>query len=361
MIKALRLMLKNFHASRVRLTRLLLPVFVVSILVLTSGCGLFGAKRKIEVPQLLQPLAEANKDRLIQEVNRLSTVKSIHGKVDIQFEDTSFAASGIADQYRLVDGTITVERPGKIYLVIQFTFVDIAQMTSDGEHFRVAVLKGDEKYRRFVKGTNSAVYERLDTNANHTTTTNAKNDKAKTEKQTVSALSNLRPQHLTDAFMIRPIEATSSSIYVQSQFFQEEADTRPRAKKSDRVMRGYYLLEELSQPQAGEAKILRRFWFDRVNGIRLARVQTYDDRGQIITDVSYANETTLGSSATASLPSRIEITRPQDQYKLSITYQDASSVLLNKDYDPKAFVLENKWQLPEVDLDVSHRKVTANQ
>ena len=351
-------MLKNFNASRVRLTRLLLPVLFVSILVTTSGCGLFGAKRKIEVPQLLQPLAEANKDRLIREVNRLSTVKSIHGKVDIQFEDTSFASSGIADQYRLVDGTITLERPGKIYLVIQFTFVDIAQMASDGEHFRVAVLKGDEKYRRFVKGTNSAVYVRLDTDANHATT---KNSKQKTEKQTVSALSNLRPQHLTDAFMIRPIEPNSSLIYVQSQFFQEEADTRQQAKKGARVMRGYYLLEELSQPQNGEAKVSRRFWFDRVNGIRLARVQTYDDSGQIITDVSYANETTLGSSATASLPSRIEITRPQDQYKLSITYQDASSVVLDKEYGPKAFVLENKWQLPEVDLDVSHRKVTANQ
>ena len=358
MISALRLMLKNFHASRVRLTRLLLPVFVVSILVFTSGCGLFGAKRKIEVPQLLTPLAEANKDRLLQEINRLSTVKSIHGKVDIQFEDTSFASSGIADQYRLVDGTITLQRPGKIYLVIQFTFVDIAQMASDGEHFSVAVLKGNEKYRRFVKGTNSAVYERLDTDANHVAT---KNDKQKTEKQTVSALSNLRPQHLTDAFMIRPIEANNSSIYVQSQFFQEEADTRRQAKKSARVMRGYYLLEELSQPQNGESKISRRFWFDRVNGIRLARVQTYDDRGQIITDVAYANETTLGSSATASLPSRIEITRPQDQYKLSITYQNASSVELNREYGPKAFVLENKWQLPEVDLDVSHRKVTANQ
>ena len=359
MISALRLMLKNFDASRVRLSRLLLPVLVVSILVLNSGCGLFGAKRKIEVPQLLEHLHVADSNRLIQEVNRLSTVKSIHGKVDIQFEDTSFASSGIADQYRLVDGTITLQRPGKIYLVIQFTFVDIAQMASDGERFSVAVLKGDEKYRRFVKGTNSAVYERLPADANHTNT--PKNEKEKTEKQTVSALSNLRPQHLTDAFMIRPIEADNSSIYVQSQFFQEEADTRPRAKKGNRVMRGYYLLEELSQPQAGEAKISRRFWFDRVNGIRLARVQTYDDRGQIITDVSYAKETTLGSSATASLPSRIEITRPQDQYKLSITYQDASSVELNRDYPVKAFVLENKWQLPEVDLDVSHKKVTANQ
>src|SRR5215216_3306251 len=191
----LRLMLKYFNAYRIVNSHLLLSVFIVSVLVFTSGCGLFGAKKKISVPQLLTPLVDANKDRLIQEVNRLSTVKSIHGKVDIQFEDTSFASSGIADQYRLVDGDITVQRPGKIYLVIQFTFVDIAQMASDGERFSVAVLKGDDKYRRFVKGTNSAVYPKLETEA---TTTN---DKQKTQKETVSALSNLRPQHLTDAFM----------------------------------------------------------------------------------------------------------------------------------------------------------------
>jgi hypothetical protein len=326
---------------------LLLPVFVASILLLNAGCGLFGAKRKISVPQLLTPLAQANRDRLIQEVNRLSTVKSIHGKVDIQFEDTSFASSGIADQYRLVDGTITLQRPGQIYLVIQFTFVDIAQMASDGQHFTVAVLQGNERYKRFVKGTNSAVYPKLDTDANHTT-----NSKQKTEKETVSALSNLRPQHLTDAFMIRPIEANSPAIYAQSEFFQEEGD---------RVMRGYYLLEEFSQPQGSEAKLTRRFWFDRVSGIRLARVQTYDDHGSLITDVAYFNEKTLGSGPTASLPSRIEITRPQDQYKLSITYQDAASVDLNREYAPKAFVLENRWQLPEVDLDAQNKKVTANQ
>ncbi len=97
-------MFKYFNAYRFVTSRLLLSVFVLSVLLLTSGCGLFGAKKKIQVPQLLTPLSEASKDRLIQEVNRLSTVKSIHGKVDIQFEDTSFASSGVADQYRLVDG-----------------------------------------------------------------------------------------------------------------------------------------------------------------------------------------------------------------------------------------------------------------
>ena len=331
-------------------------VILVAGLLFTAGCGLFGTKKRVEVPQLLSPLTEAKKDRLIQEVNRLSTTRSLHGKIDIQFEDTSFAAEGLADKYRQVDGDITMQRPGRIYLIIQFSFVDLVQMASDGERFRVAVLRGDEKYKRFVKGTNNAVYPKLENEAPASTTKNGK----KTEKETVSALSNLRPQHLTDALMIRPIEASASRLYAQSQYFQEEPDTRPQAQKGARVLRGYYLLEELSEPAGDEVRVIRRFWFDRVNGIRLARVQSYDDRGFIETDVSYFDERTFGVNSTASLPSRVVITRPQDQYKLSINYQEPTSVELNKEYRPEAFVLENKWQLPEVDLDAQNKRVTAN-
>ena len=351
-------MLKYFNAYRNVPSRLLLSVLTVSVLLSTAGCGLFGAKKKITVPQLLTSLAKADRNRLIQEVNRLSTVKSIHGKVDIRFEDTSFASVGIADQYRLVDGTITLQRPGQIYLIIQLLFVDLAQMSSDGDHFRVAVLKGDDKYRRFVKGTNSAIYGKFDADGESTA---PQTDQQKTEKVTVSALSNLRPQHLTDAFMIRPIEPNGSLIYAQSEFFNEEPDVRRQARKDARVMRGYYLLEEFSTATPGEAKLVRRFWFDRVGDIRLARVQSYDEKGQLITDVSYSNEKALGAGPIVSLPSRVEITRPQDQYKLSITYQDSASVELNRDYPPRAFVLENKWGLPEVDLDAQHKKVTANK
>src|SRR5215813_11132125 len=326
---------KFLDAARSAAPRLLLLPIIFAVL-LTSSCRLFGTHTKVQVPALLKPLAEANKDQLIEEINRLTTVKSMHG-------------------------TVTMQRPGKIYLIIQFTFVDIAQMASDGEHFSVAVLKGDDKYKRFVKGTNSAVYPKLDNDG----TANAKaasNKKEKDgEKQTVSALSNLRPQHLTEALMIRPVEPNDSLIYSQSEFFQEEPDMRLQAKKNGRVMRGYYLLDELSAPKNGESKLLRRFWFDRVDGIRLARLQTYDDRGELITDVSYFDDKVFGSDGSLKAPARIAITRPKDQYKLSISYQDPASVELNQDYPARAFVLENKWQLPEVDLDAQlNKKVIAN-
>ncbi len=321
----------NSHSS-VRVSFFLLLTFAVA---LNAGCGLFGTHKKVQVPQLLTPLSEAAKSRLITEVNRLASVRSLHGKVDIEFEDTSFADSGLAEKYRQADGTVTLQRPGQIYVIITVPFIakDIAQMTSNGETFRVAVLQGDEKYRRFVKGTNSAVYEKLDTDGTESGAQKPRKNRMK-EKETVSALSNLRPQHLTDALMISGIPAAAQSglTYVQSEFYQEEADSRPE-KRGSRVVRGYYLLEEFSQ--------------------------SFDDHGLLTTDVSYWDEKPFGESGQARLPGRIEITRPHDHYKLSITYQTPTAVEIDKEYRPEAFVLENRWQLSEVDLDARQRNKAA--
>lgn len=340
----------NSHFSPHRL--FLRPLVLLLIMTgLLSGCGLFGTRKQVQVPPLLNPLVEANRGQLIAEVNRLAAVKSIRGKVDIQFEDTSFAEVGIAEKYRQADGTITLQRPGKVYLIIQVPFIatHIAQMTSDGENFRVAVLQGDEKYRRFVKGTNNAIYEKLDLNEDSVETRKNKK-KIMSGMEMVSTLSNLRPQHLTEAFMISPVGSQPALVYSQSEFFQEEPDTRPRAKKGARVVRGYYLLEEFSPTAADEMRLMRRLWFDRVGGIRLARLQTFDDRGLLITDIAYWDDTAVGSEG-RKLPSRIDITRPHDHYRLIVTYQAPASMDIDREFRPEAFVLENKWQLPEVDLD----------
>ena len=348
-------MLNLTFGRRKRLARSVGLACLLSSVLLASGCAsLFGVKQKVKVPPLLTPLATASTTQLINEVNRLASVRSLRGKIDIQFQDTSFAESGLAEKYRTADGTVYLQRPGQIYLKIQAPFVgtNIAEMTSDGERFRVAVLQGDEKFRRFVSGTNSAPYKQLSVDGNGAAAAN-KNNKGRDDKRTVSVLSNLRPQHFTDALLLRPIapRAESGLVYARSEAYEEEADTRDRAKKGVRVVRGYYLLDELSPGGETGARVQRRFWFDRVGGIRLARLQTYDTNGSLITDVVYSEPKTFGENASLTLPSRIEITRPQDLYKLSVTYQAPESVVIDKQYEPTVFVLENKWQLPEVDLD----------
>lgn len=345
------LMLKLSFVQRRRLARSAVLVLLVCVLMLASGCAsLFGVKQQVKVPPLLTPLSTATTTQLIAEVNRLAAVRSLRGKVDIQFQDTSFAESGLAEKYRTADGTVYLQRPGQIYLKIQAPFVgtNIAEMTSDGEHFRVAVLQGEDRYRRFVRGTNSASYPQLPVNGG-----TEKKAKGRDDKRAVSVLSNLRPQHFTDALLIRPIEprAESGLVYARSEVYEEEADTRTRARKGGRVVRGYYLLDELAPGGETGARLLRRFWFDRVGSIRLARLQTYDKDGSLMTDVVYAEPKAFGENGGLTMPSRIEITRPQDLYKLSVSYQSPESVVVDKTYDPNVFVLENKWQLPEVNLD----------
>ncbi len=226
-------------------------------------------------------------------------------------------------------------------------------MTSDGEHFRIAVLKGDEKYKRFVRGTNNAVYPKLDgTDAAASPT---KKGESTSEAQTVNVLSNLRPQHLTDALLVRPIDPHAAGVmYVQSEFFQSEKEPA-KLESNKRVMRGYYLLEELQARGDGGGRLLRRFWFDRVNGIRLARLETFDEKGNLITDISYGELKRFGAGGEALLPAQVSITRPQDHYKITITYQTPESVGIDKPYSPEAFVLENHWGLREVDLDADKK------
>ncbi len=329
----------------------------LAILLFVSSCGL--VHKKVETERLLTPLAEANTADLIATVNRMVGVHSIHGRVDIQFEDTSFATAGIAEKYRTADGSITLQRPGKVYLVIQGPLaIDIAEMTSDGEHFRIAIMKGDEKYRRFVKGTNNAVYPKLDMDGDSSPGGDKKSKNS--EAQTVNALSNLRPQHLTDALLLRPIDTHAAGIlYTQSEAFESEKDPA-KSDSNKRIMRGYYLLDELQPSSDNTARVLRRFWFDRVGGIRLARLQSFDDKGVLINDVSYGPLTKFGAEGNALMPAKISLTRPQEHYKITITYQTPESLTIDKDYPDEAFVLTNKRELTEVDLDAKKSSPPKN-
>src|SRR5215210_4259851 len=138
--------------------------------VLLAGCGLFKASRRISVPQPLTPLVEADMPHMFEEINRLGAVKSLNGRVDIQFLDTSYAECGLAEKYRTADGRLVVQRPGQVYLTVQLPFAGskVAEMSSTGERFWAAVYLGDQKYQRFVTGRNAAQYEKIEANGTGT-------------------------------------------------------------------------------------------------------------------------------------------------------------------------------------------------
>lgn len=331
--------------------------------ILLFAIGLAGAcnivKKEGKTPTLLKTEDAVQAD-LMKEVNRFARVNSMRAKMDLKFEDNSFAQFGSKEVYRSADGEVVVQRPANILLKVSVPVLktDVAQMSSDGTKFRVAILQdgGSGKYKKFVIGTNNADYSKLQKNLNA-----ADLDHGKMPQQNVNAFANLRPQHFTDAMLVRPTDSTH--IYTEISIFQIE-DDESQATKSPlrRVMRGYYLLDEYAKSADGGLSISRRFWFDRVGGIRLARQQIFDSVGEIESDIVYGREGNLSQSGEYNnLPLRIQVTRPKEKYTMSLTYQTPESVTIGKTYPAAAFVLQNTWNLEEVDLDKKLQESTASR
>lgn len=326
----------------------LLLLLLLSFSLFLSSC--ISPKEKIITPKLLKT-EKAEQSQLLSEVNRFARINSMRAKMYLKFEDNSFAESGIAEKYKSADGEVVVQRPANILMKVQIPVIksDVAQMTSDGKKFRVAILQdgGNGKYKKFVVGTNSADYSLLQEQINNTDL-----DNGKVIKQNVNAFANLRPQHFTEAMLVRPID-TENYSYLTSAVIQEEYDfNQPKKSPLAWVLRGYYFLDELKKGTDGSLKISRRFWFDRVGGIRLARQQIFDEKGEIESDIVYGQEGTLGESGEYNnLPLQVVVTRPKEKYKMKLTYQSPENVMIGKTYPEKAFVLENTWGLEEVDLD----------
>ncbi len=338
-----------------RITNIIL-LALASVAIFSGGCGI---KTNDTTPRLLKT-ESADQSVLMGEVNRFARVNSMRAKMYLKFEDNSFAEFGNKEVYRQADGEVVVQRPGKILLKVQVPIIksDVAQMTSDGVTFRVAILQdgGSGKYKKFVKGTNDADYSMLQTNLSSTEVNNGK-----AVKENVNAFANLRPQHFTDAMLVRPTDV--NDVYTQSTIFQFEEDESVDKKSPLRkVMRGYYLLDEFAKQADGELKIMRRFWFDRVGGIRLARQQIFDKKGEIESDIIYGKEGNLTETGLyPNLPLEIRVTRPQEKYSMRLTYQTPGAVSIGSTYPDAAFVLQNSWGLEEVDLDKKLHEAQAEQ
>jgi hypothetical protein len=328
-------------------------IFIAITLLFSSGCSwLYKAK---DTTPLLLKVEDASREQLINEINRFAKVNSMNAKMDLKLEDTSYAQKGSKISYTAVNGTVVVQRPANIFLKVDFASFDIAQMTSNGEKFRMALLKGGscgDKCKRFIVGSNNADYSKLENQLKNSESADTKD---------VGSFANLRPQHFTDAVLVRTID--DANTYLQSTIYQiEEDETQKKNSPLRKVVRGYYLFDEYAKNNSGDLTILRRFWFDRVGGIRLARQQIFDTKGEIESDIIYGKEGNLTNTGEyKNLPLRIMVTRPKDKYTMSLTYQSPESVSIGKVYRDDVFVLKNTWNLPELDLDQKLNEANGKQ
>lgn len=314
-------------------------VLVLALISLFAG-GCVSVKTTKNTATLLKAYDHLTADKLIAKVNDFQKLQSLRASASIRLTDLKLSEQGKIEPYRPADGLLVLQRPESIRLLIRVPILkqNIADMTSDGEHFRIAVYLPEE-YRRFLMGTNKRNYD------DDLGKLNSSTAMGNSEKRQISSIARIRPQHITEALLLNPINLSDKVKYFIADQTREEPDTRP-GQSSKLVVRSYQVLRILEEVENGELRLLREFWFDRTQpAVPLVRMEIYDQGGVVTSDVNYKNYQTMGA---LSLPGQVDIVRAGDKYALSLTL---SSLEENGEIGKQAFILENSDNLPEKDLD----------
>ncbi|HEU4390941.1 MAG TPA: hypothetical protein VFV34_24260 [Blastocatellia bacterium] len=310
---------------------------ILAISVFSSACF----RKTISVPAPLPVRAPASTEELAARITAHGRIRSFSARIGLTVDDYYSAEPGKAKSYIEVNGLLRLERPEKIRLAISLPVIgsDVADMMSDGQQFRVAVFYPSDK-RMFLRGSNVGQYQRKDVEG-------IKASADPTLRQ-AGALANIRPQHVTDAFLIEPIPDARSAEYFREEVIEPEPDVRP-GKRGKLINRTYYVLYVLERNQSGKLTLHRKFWFDRTQeGTPLARQQTFEgSEGALASDISYGGFFQKGDMA---WPEQVTIERRRDGYSLKL-HLNIDTVEVNPVLLPTTFELENTDGLKEQNLD----------
>jgi outer membrane lipoprotein-sorting protein len=280
--------------------------------VLSTGCAI--SKKTVVPPAEIRPAQTATAAQLIVAYDgQASAIRTMNAAVRMDPVAGS-KYSGVIQQYHEVGGFILAARPAMIRVIGQAPVVakDIFDMVSDGSRFSVYI----PSKNKFLVGSTSL------------------------ERPTANAIENLRPQHILDALFWPAFPAGAQVLF----------------EEFDEPSQRYYVLTQLRQGDSG-LEIARKVWFDRAD-LRVSRVQIYGAAGRLDSDIAYSNwqpegdavattnssapagastaAASAGAPAGALFPRDIRITRPQQDYQLSVTI---TRLTLNSEVPADRFVL----------------------
>jgi len=267
----------------------------LTLLALIAGGWGCAVKRTIRIspPQLQGPPKQATLGELVKEVDAWS--QDIHTlTATVEFKPTTGSIyTGVIKEYQNVRGFILLEKPAMIRIMGQAPVVrtEIFDMVSDGRQFRVSI----PPKNKFIVGNNSY------------------------HGPANKPLEDLRPEHILDALLIPPVNATEEKV------FSEES---PAPTGQD-----YYVLNIVEPTGAGGLSLKRKVWFDRTD-LSISRLQLYGPGGALIEDVDYADYRDFQG---VRYPAQITLNRPAEGYTLSITLEKAA---FNQPIPPGKFVLK---------------------
>jgi len=265
-------------------TRYFLFALIAAAALAGSACV-----RRVNVNELLPVNQPLTTDELIDRINAHGQIQTFSAQADVTVWNYFTGEGAKADEFPQATGLIRFKRPEETRMNVTFIGTKVAEMVSDGQKFKLALYRPQDK-RRFIYGSNLTDLERL----------NASEIKETKDPELTKAggLVNMRPQHITDSFLIKPIIDSDRPNAFREEVRQVEADTRA-GKKNRLVERSYYVVYVLERDEKGHLVLRRKFWFDRSQrGTPLVRQQTFENGiGRLASDVTYSNWFTVPNSS----------------------------------------------------------------
>ncbi len=256
-------------------------ILVLAALLPLTGC-LFRT-RKIEHTASTAALQQATQAELIEDINRSAEkIQTLNAMVDID-TDVGGEKKGKVTEYQQIRGYILVRKPGMLRMIGLMPIVRnrAFDMVSDGETFRLSIpLKN-----RFYMGRNDII-----------------------QPSTKQPLENLRPQHIMDALLLRPIDAKNEVAVLES-----STETLRDSKTKKLVDQPDYVINVVAR-NTGGWYLSRKVVFSRTD-LQPHRQIVYDKLGNVATDARYEDYKDYEG---VKFPAQIVVTRPQEEYSITL-------------------------------------------
>jgi len=282
--------------GRVRLTIALI------VLCMSFGTGCLFRSHAVKPKASVVPLKSATQDELVAKINQMAaSVQTMNATVDI---DTTVGGEkkGKVVEYQQIRGYILAEKPAMLRMIGLLPIVRnrAFDMVSDGDRFKLSI----PPKNRFITGSNQIT------------------------KLSNNTLENLRPQVIYEALLMPSIDpANEFAVIEQGKQEVQEDHTRKTISQPN------YHIVVIRRDGHGGWHLYRKVYFNRAD-LEPYRQTIYDDKGAIITDVTYSDPQDYGGTR---FPSLIAIERPQEEYSITLKMV---KLTLNEPLTPDKFQLE---------------------
>ncbi|MGA2744205.1 MAG: DUF4292 domain-containing protein [Candidatus Sulfotelmatobacter sp.] len=249
---------------------------------------------------------------LIDRINQQAeTIQSLKATVDIDSSVGGIKKGHVTD-YKEIRGYVLARKPGALHMIGLMPIVRTTafDMVSDGQDFKLWV----PSKNRFVIGKNGVATPNTD-----------------------QPMENIRPQNIYDALLIHHIDP-ENEIAVLENGYEILHDEKGR-----RILRDDYELTVIQKYDQGW-RLARKIIFGRTD-LKPHRQYIYNEDGKVVTDARYAEYKDYNG---VSFPSRIQISRPQEEYDFTM---NMLKVDMNQLLTDDQFTLEQPAGAEVVHLD----------